>query len=292
MQFNQLESFVCSAKFLSFSRAAEELYISQPSVSLHVLNLENEFGVKLFNRENKNLVLSPYGEFFLPLAKEMLYLRDVSKEKLNDYAEKREGSIHLLTSSIPASHILPDILNKYLEEAPKTNFKILTYDSKQVCSELLEGRASVGIVGSKYHVDTIAFDKLVDDEIIFVSSEDLGEIGILDLLKYNIISREAGSGTRNAVENELEKLGLDLDKQKSSVVVEDSFAIISLVKKGRGITYLSRRMAEEYIDRGTLFEVKVRDFKVMRSFYFAYVKDRMLTHTEEGFKKFVIRYFG
>ncbi len=288
MQFNQLESFVSSAKYLSFSRAAEDLYISQPSVSLHVLNLERQLGVKLFSRENKNLKLTPYGEFFLPLVEEILYLRDSSKERLLEFVNKREGSIHLISSSIPASQIVPSIVASFIEVNPDANIRLSTYDSRRVCSELLEARASLGIVGSRYYNDSIVFDKLLDDEIIFISSKDLGEMSVSELMSYNIISREAGSGTREEVENALLSLGFDISKLKINIVMEDSHAIISLVRNHRGIGYISKSVARDYIESGKLFEVKVKDFKVFRSFYFAHVKDRALTNTEEDFKKFVL----
>ncbi len=290
MEFNQLESFVKSAKYLSFSRAAEDLFLSQPSVSLHISNLENELGVKLFSRESKNLSLTEYGEFFLPLAKKILKDREFAKESLYEYIEKNDGSIHIMSSSIPTRYILPDILGIYIKSNSNSSFKIMTSSSKKVCDSLISGKVSLGVVGSKFYTDSIVFEKIFDDEIIFVSSKKTKEIPVTKLKDYKIISREIGSGTRETVENKLKTLGIDINELNTSLVIEDINAICSLVKNNVGITYMSRKNAEQYINNGELYEFKISDFKIQRSFYFAYVKDRVLSKSEETFKKFVKKY--
>ncbi len=292
MEFNQLESFVKCAKYKSFSRAASDLFLSQPSVSLHVSNLESELAVKLFSRENKKLSLTSYGEFFLPLAEEIIAKRNESKTKLFDFVCKMEGSVNLLSSSVPSEVILPDILTAYNKIYQDTSFQIMTCDSEHVCSKILEGKASLGIVGSKFFEDSLYFEKIFDDEIIFVSSKQLAKITALDLYNYNIISRSVGSGTRDAVERSLISAGLDVTKLNNNIIMENNSAIMSLVKDGDWITYMSRAVSAKYLKSGDVFQVEIDDLKINRSFYFVYIKERSLTRTEERFKEFVKKSFS
>ena len=144
MEFKHLLSYATVVRLGSFSKAAEELYIAQPTISLHVRQLEEELRTKLLIRTTKSLELTEKGREVYECAVSILQLRDRITEKCT---EGESRIIRLGASTIPSAYILPEILPAYVKQHPATYFTIDQGDSRSVTEKLTEGVIDIGLIG-------------------------------------------------------------------------------------------------------------------------------------------------
>ena len=145
MDVKQLEAFVAVAKYKSFSKAARELFLTQPTVSAHIQNLEKELDAVLFNRNNKCITLTKSGEILLENAVSILNNCKKAIYDIKEYSGKIEGLIDIASSSIPETYILPDFIKSFSSKYPDVKFSISHYDSQYAISEILLDIAEIQI---------------------------------------------------------------------------------------------------------------------------------------------------
>ena len=149
MEFNQLESFISVVKHKSFSKAARELFLTQPSISNNIQNLEKELGAVLLDRKGKTIALTDSGKIFYRYALELINTREQAIHSIKDHLNKIEGKIELKASSIPEQYILPYIIKDFTKIYPKVTFSIIHKNSMDIIDDILIGKESFGIVGIK-----------------------------------------------------------------------------------------------------------------------------------------------
>ena len=132
-----METFVGVCKFKSFSKAADKLYITQPTVTSHIQNLEKELGTVLINRCGKNMSLTQAGSMLFKYAVDIIYTCEMAKFDLNSYRGKINGHLDISSSSVPRQYILPRILNEFISIYPDVTFSLKDKDSKQVVKNIL-----------------------------------------------------------------------------------------------------------------------------------------------------------
>src|SRR5690554_2361392 len=137
MQYHQLIAFVSVVEQKSFSKAAENIFLSQSTVSTHISSLEKYFEQKLFDRLGKKVVLTPFGDRLYYWAKEMLTLREKALWDLKDWTGKTEGNISIAASNVPAQYIAPTILSNFLKKYPGINFSIVQLNSQKTAEALI-----------------------------------------------------------------------------------------------------------------------------------------------------------
>ena len=217
MDVKQLEAFVAVAKYKSFSKAARELFLTQPTVSAHIQNLEKELDAVLFNRNNKCITLTKSGEILLENAVSILNNCKKAIYDIKEYSGKIEGLIDIASSSIPETYILPDFIKSFSSKYPDVKFSISHFDSQYAISEILNGRISFGFVGSKTSNPQIKYFDLINDELVLIAPIDLnidndnGYIDIDELNKLKFIMRKEGSGTRNLTFNILKEHNFNIN---------------------------------------------------------------------------------
>ncbi len=203
MDLKQLEVFVAVVKHQSFSKASRELFLTQPTVSAHIQNLENELETVLVNRSNKTITLTESGKI---LYEHAIYILNNCKKAIYDikeYSGKIEGLIDIACSSIPETYLLPGFMKSFSNTYPDVKFSISHYDSRFAISEILDERISFGFVGSKISNPQIKYVNLIDDNLVLITPPDLeienenGEIDVSALYDFNFIMRKEGSGTRD-----------------------------------------------------------------------------------------------
>ena len=196
MDLKQLEIFVAVAKYQSFSKAAKELFLTQPTISAHIQNLEKELGTILVNRNNKIITLTKPGEILFEHA---IYILNNCKRAIYDikeYEGKIEGAIDIVCSSIPETYVLPDFLKSFSTEYPDVKFNISHYDSKYAISEILNERVSFGLVGSIPNNDQVEYIDLIDDELVLITPSDVniessdGLLNLKDLTNFNFYNEK------------------------------------------------------------------------------------------------------
>lgn len=297
MDFRQLETFVEVAKLKSFSKAAEKLYITQPTVTNHIQNLEKELGTLLINRLGKTITLTHAGNLLYTYAINILNTCDKAKFELATYKGKIQGHIHIYSSSVPRNYLLPNVIKSFLNVYPDVTFTIGNKDSKKVIKSILEGETDFGILGAKYSSNNIKYLDLMDDELLLItpnidefSFENLSELDKDVLFKEKFIFREEGSGTRALVEEVLQKSKIPLDRINIVSYVEDPNMVKELVSLGVGLSFISKRAIKSDLDIGKYKAFYIKGLKFTRKFYFAYHKNRQLSPLNEKFRDFMLKF--
>lgn len=298
MDLKQLEVFVAVAKYNSFSKAAKELFLTQPTVSAHIQNLEKNLDTVLVNRNNKVITLTKAGEI---LYEHAIYILNNCKKAIYDikeYSGKIEGVIDIACSSIPETYILPDFLKNFYSDYPNVKFSISRYDSQDAISEILNERISFGFVGSKINNKQVEYIDLIDDELVLITPFDLiieNEDNYIDLDKLSglkFIMRKDGSGTQSLLINKLKSHKVPINNLDTIAYVESNESIKEMVKLGLGVSFVSYTSVIDYINLRKVRYYKVKNLNFDRKFYFIYSKKKTFTPLEYKFLDGVFDYFN
>jgi DNA-binding transcriptional LysR family regulator len=168
MEIKQLEVFIRVAKSLSFSKAAETLYISQPTVSFCISSLEKHLKAQLFIRSTKEVLLTKAGRDFLSYAQNIVSLRDQALYSIGGESKETRGAVDIIASTIPAQHLLPEMIALFHLQWPNILFRVNQADSRQVEREMSGFRYDFGMVGTVPDSDRFIHFPVYDDELVLV----------------------------------------------------------------------------------------------------------------------------
>lgn len=256
MDFKQLRSFVAVADCGSFTRAAEQLYISQPSVSAHIRQLEEELQERLFQRTTKSLTITPRGRELYDYAVHVLTMQD----RLLSRWKETETLIRLVASTIPSTYILPELLPCYRRLQPEITFEICQSDSRGVLNGLLNGRFELGLAGMQTADEDLEFTPFYHDAMVlimpnnarFAEAKAQGT-PVTELLKREtLLLREEGSGSQKCVDEFLHVAGLDVAALHVSARLNDQESVKNMVASGLGISVVSEKAVQSECREGTL----------------------------------------
>lgn len=298
MDFRHLESFAAVAKVRSFSKAADTLFLTQPTISNHINHLETEMNALLINRSNKKITLTPAGELLLSHVLIILNERDKALFDLEQYKGEITGTLEIAASSTPERYLLTDMLCSFSARYPSVSFNLMRLDSKQVLDKLLSGEIDFGIVGTQNDSkNQLIFTEIGQDEVILVGPTDgllsrLKTLKACDLTKHRLLLRESGSGTRSTVESKLSEIGIRLEHLQIAATMENTETIKDAVAKGMGLAFISSKAAEKDLADGRLRHIPIDDLSITRSFYFVYHKHMLLSPLSEKFRLFILESFG
>jgi DNA-binding transcriptional LysR family regulator len=279
MDLRHLETFVKIAELNSFTKAAEELYITQPTVSKQIVDLEGYFGVRLIDRTKRQVILTRAGEILYKYGKDFMALRKETIDALEAFKGLKKGTVIVGASTIPGIYILPQVLNTFREQYNGIRIKLIVSDSKDVMEKMEQGFIDVGFVGSRDTTKKLEFRKLIEDTIVFIAPRGYPtSIDIEGLKKYPFIMREQGSGTRNFFHLALKKIGINsLTDLQVVAELTDTEAIKEAVKSGMGISCISKMAVNVDISQGHVATVRVEGMDdLRRSFYVISRKGRSL----------------
>lgn len=290
MDFKQLESFVMIAKLKSFSRAAEKLYLTQPTISNHIHLLEKELGTILFNRTNKQISMTKAGEIFYEHAISILNKKEHAFFSLEEFKGKIEGILEIASSSIPEQYYLADALKRFAYIYPDVKFNLMKYDTSQVIQKILSGEIDFGIVGAKPESPQLDCIEIMEDEIVLAGPVNgLSHIETETIADLPLILREEGSGTRSSAMRFLKEIsGLDPESLRVIAEVESNETIKRLVELGMGYSFVSLRSIQREIQEKRIQVVTYDGFRISRSFYFVFHKKRVLSPLSDTFREFIL----
>ncbi len=292
MNLKQLEAFVQVSESGSFSKAAKELFLTQPTISAHISSLEKELNVRLFIRNTKEVSLSDDGKDLYRYAKQITDLEKAIEERFYMDSDDGKHVITIAASTIPAQYLLPKVLMCYRERYPKEQIKIMETDSSEVVTQVVDHMVDVGFTGTvleKKHCKYIPFYK---DELAVITP-DTPEYRILkeqnrddiDWIKRKpLILREEGSGTRKEAEKQLKNAGISMEDLDIVASIANQETIKKSVKQGMGITVLSRLAAEDE-DGLLIFPIPGADEG--RDINLVYNKNYQMTRSADRFIRIV-----
>lgn len=298
MHFKQLEAFVNVIKYKSFSKAAEEIYLSQPTISAHISALENEFGTKLIVRSTKEVYPSKAGMIFYEYANEMLRMRDKAILSVKSCATDIRGTLEIAASTVPSQYLLPDVLPHMAKDYPHLFFSLKQYDSREVANHIINMDAEIGVVGTQLEKPKCVFEPFANDRLVVITPNTekfralSGSFPLQVLKKEPFLMREYGSGTRKEIEDSLVNMGVDPKSLKILAQMDSTESIKQAVSKGLGISIISRIAAEDYARFGLVLMFDLKSEFLNRKFYFVYHKDRPLSPAAEAFMKFAREFYA
>ncbi len=279
MDINKLRVFLSVYKRRSFSKASDDLYLSQPTVSDHIKSLEDELNCRLFDRIGRSVIPTKEAEILFDRAQEIVEKADSLRYVISSRDSDISGELLIGASTIPGTYILPHVMVRFFNEYPSVHFQTIISDSKDISERVIRHELLIGIVGTKLINSMLNYTPFIEDELIVVSSPPLGkkrEMSLVELMKLPVVLREDGSGTRKETERILESKGISLDMFKVAGILGSTEAVKEAVKAGMGFSIVSRVAVEDDLSYGKLVEIKLTDVKMKRKFYIVLHKKRTI----------------
>lgn len=297
MDIRQIETFVEVVRLESFSKAAEKLFITQPTVSNHITALEKEVGSELIDRSGRLFRITPTGQILYEHAEKIIDQINNAKYEIDAYDQGLQGKISILSSSIPREYILPDLIKSFLEEHPKISFSLQGSDSKEAIKRILTYENDFAIVGKMNDNPKLDFVKLVKDSSVLIVPNDKFEnlkngdtVKFEDILDESFILREYGSASLETIINAIYQSSKDARKLRIVGTCDDNEAIKSLVSKGVGLSFMNKIAIERDIKEKRFKYLNIKGVDFSRDFYFLYHREKPLSPLGKRFKEFVLDY--
>ncbi len=271
MDLHQIEIFCTLIKLRSFSKTAEALYLTQPTVSGHIKNLEEELGVKLLDRLGKRLMATEAGEVLFRHGQKLLALRDHARQEIAGITGRVSGLLKIGGSTIPGAYILPSFIGAFKKLHPSAILQLYIEDTSKITDAVLNGDFTVGVVGARVADSQLEAHPFLRDELVVAvpsthawAAKKAVALGALQGQPF--ILREPGSGTRRIMEERLGTKGVFVADLNTVAVMGSSDAVRQAVKGGLGISVLSIRALQDDIAAGRLAAVRIKGVPIGRSF--------------------------
>ena len=279
MDLWQLKVFCKVVEMKSFSKAGSAVYLSQPTVSSHIKDLEESIGCQLIDRLPKKAVPTKAGELLYEYAKKLLALRDEAETALAEYQGMVKGQLAVGGSTIPGVYILPQIVAKFTRKYPEVRISVTLGDTDIVIEKILSGELELGVVGAQAEDGRIDQDLLFQDEMRLIVPAShkwakMETIGLDELQKEPFIIRESGSGTLKSIQRSFEQKGRSIRKLNVTAEMGSTEAVRQAVKAEAGVSILSTLAVTEDICSGWLKALKIRGLDLTQRFFITRLKKR------------------
>ncbi len=282
MTLRNLRIFLAVADCGSMSEAAKKMHIAQPSVSGTIGEIEDQYGVRLFERLGRRLYITPTGTQLCEYARHILSMYDAMEQRLKNANET--DVLRVGATVTVGTCILGNLLQRYIAETQNQPPQVVVDNTRVVEQKLLKSELDVGVVEGRIHSADLLSHVMMQDPLVLVCAHDKNPfagkkyIHLEDLADIPFILREEGSGTREVFEQVMPHACIQW-------VCNNSEAILRGVEMGFGMTVISRRLAAERLRTGSLVEIPVADATFERSFYIVwhknkYMSDSMVQFTE------------
>jgi DNA-binding transcriptional LysR family regulator len=292
MNIEYLKTFQEIVRLGSFSETAKKLGISQPAVTFQVQKLEQELGVRLIDRSQRNIALTQAGKRMLKFAEAVGGEQEKLRYDLEQLRDKVSGELNIAASTIPAEYLLPTLLAKFTQRYPAVKIQVDVSDSLMVISHINANTYDIGFCGVKPEEKDLASFKIASDEIVLIVFPGhpfaiKGEVTPGELEGESFIFRETTSGTQQSLENLLNKAGLDIRHWTPHLVLGSTQAVVAAVAAGAGIAFISSLAIKQCTAQGVVQQVNVKGLQLKRDFYCVYRQEKITTRLLEEFIDFI-----
>jgi DNA-binding transcriptional LysR family regulator len=291
VDIHHLKVFASVFKHRSFSKASEELHLTQPTVSDHIKALEEELNCKLFDRLSRKIMPTKEAGVLIGRASDIIEKVDGIQVLLGEFRKELSGHLIIGASTIPATYVLPGLTAAYRRKHPGVFFEIVVSDSRGIINSIAEHDFLFGVVGSKLYNGQMHYSPFLDDELIAIAAPSITKsrsLSLRDIATLPMVMREQGSGTRREFERILGKEGIDQHQLNIVGLFGSTEAIKQAVKEGMGISIISRRAAKNELECNVLREIKIKDADMKRQFFIVTHSKRTLPHIYEGFLEYLL----
>jgi len=287
-----LEAFCRVYETKSFSKAGQEMFLSQPTISSHISYLERELDVVLFDRISRTAIPTRAGKLLYQKARELFRVQSETRAEIDELKNRVSGELVIGGSTIPANYFLPGVLAGFKARYPGVSIDLRVGDSSQICEQLLSGELDLGMVGGFAENPDLDLASVMRDELAFFAAPELGldtnrQLSLEELAGFPWVMRERGSGTRLALEKGLAGTGMQIRDLDIAVQVQNTEAMVRCLLAGMGVGVTSKLAVEEHLESGHLQTLNVRDIVLVRNFYQIRHKRRTLFPAVRVFIKYV-----
>ena len=288
MDIDLLKTFITVTKLRNISKASEEVYLTQPAVSKQIKSLEQHYGVKLFERINKKLLLTEEGKHLLDYAYRIVNLYNESIESVNKEERQIKGILKILSNQTLGVYILPRLIKPFCNIYPDLKIEMFLEHTEHIINAVKHGNANFGFIGRDPKDPSIVLHPFYRDELKVVVGPGLGiNKRVLSLRKLEslpFLQRERGSDIRHTHEQWLKERGITL---KPRMELNNTEAVKVFVQYGMGFAILPWCTVEHEVREGLLRVVTVPHFEIFREYYICHYKDKMFSKPEKIFFEYI-----
>ncbi len=288
----RLKVFRSLAKHRSFRKAGEALYISQPAVTLQIKALEDELGVKLFERRASGVLLTEAGHILLQFADKIHRLSEEAENQIANLSGGTTGELVIGASTTIAQYVLPPFLAEFARNFPHIQLQVFSENTEHVAEGVSTGRFGLGLIEGPPLRRDLKVQEWFDDELLLVVPRTHEWAGLPDvpadkLYEVPLVMRERGSGSRHVVEAGLQKAGLRLGSLRIIMELDSTEAILSCVEEGLGVGFVSQWAMIRRSAKSTLVTLRIRKVTITRNFSFIYPQTPALSNSASAMLRFL-----
>jgi DNA-binding transcriptional LysR family regulator len=292
----RLKVFQSVAQNLSFTKASNELFVTQPAITKHIKELESEFEVKLFDRIGNKIFLTEAGSILLSYADHIVSLHNEAKFEISQLKGNLEGNIRLGASTTIAQYVIPSALAKFNERFPEIKLSLINGNTERIEQRLLKNEIDIGIVEGKPTNSDIRYSTFLNDELlVFAAAQNIiipKTVSNEEFIKLPLVLRERGSGTLEIIEKGLQQYKISPKHLNVLMFLGSTEAIKSFVKTGNGVGIVSRFALEQELSNNIFRLINTPSIKFHRQFYFISPKGPEPVGLAKLFLNFVQKHYN
>ncbi len=285
MDIRDLQVFLAVSTRLNFTRAGEDVHLSQPSVSVRMRQLEEELGVKLFEQLGKRVALTEAGQLLVPYAIRVIAAMSDARDAIDGLQGLERGALRIGASTTPGMYVIPRTIAHFKRRYPKIEVHLAVKDTRQIEEGVIRNEFDFGFVGGHLAGDEVDVLPWITDEIILIvplGHRLAGKRSVTpqDLSSEKFIFREQGSATRAVVATHLRKCHIEV---AAVMEIENPESVKKAVQNGLGIAFISAFAAETDLKAKTLVAVEIGNLKIRRELKIVYRRDKHLSRAAQTF---------
>ncbi|MFT4024153.1 MAG: LysR family transcriptional regulator [Flavihumibacter sp.] len=290
----RLQVFYTVAKKLNFTRAAEELFISQPAVTRHIQEIESHFKVQLFERQGSRIKLTTAGKQLQQYAGEVLTRYRQLEFDMGLLTRQHKGAIRIGASTTVAQYVLPPVLAAFHEKFKDIQVTLAIFNTEQVEKALLQKEIDLGVIEGQTKNQQFTYTSFVEDELVLTvnARHPLAKKAAIkpeELLKWPFLLRESGSGTREVLANALRRCGIKINQLIPEMQLGNTESMKTYLRHSQALAFLSVHAIAKELENKELSVVEVKGLKINRTFYFIEPQGQA-DATADLFRKFTAHY--
>ena len=290
MADRRLQVFHAVARQMSFTKAAEVLFMTQPAVTFQIKQLEESYDTRLFERGHGRISLTPAGELVLDYAERILSLSAELDARIKEMTGNLAGPLLIGASTTAAECMLPPILGEYKSRFPQVQAKLFVANSGAIEAQVAEHTLDVGLIEAPSHLPALLTEACCEDELIVIVSPrhplaGTGQVSARQLLEHPYISRETGSGTREFSDIYFRKAGVRVENLKVEMELGSPEALKGVVAAGMGFAIMPKIAVEKEVKLGELVALPLEP-RLIRTLSLVYPKEKFRSRLVNSFIEF------
>lgn len=287
MDVRDLEVFLSVSRYLNFTRAGEEVNLSQPSVSVRMRELEKDLGSKLFEQFGKKIALTEAGQLLVPYATRVIAAMNDARHAICELQGLECGSLRIGASTTPGMYLVPGTIAQFKQRYPKIEMHLTVKDTRQIEEGVIKNEFDFGFVGGHLVGDEVDVVPWLTDELVLIApvGHRLASKRVVkpqDLLSEKFILREEGSATRAVVASYLRECRIE---PEAVMEMANPESVKKAVQNGLGIAFISAFAVETELQAHTLVAIKIKKLEMRRILKIVYRKDKHLSTAAKAFLK-------